>query len=310
MPRRQRLDALILGGGMAGISAALSLRGFGLDALILEEALLPGGQLHEIHAAIVDYPLAHGVGGARFAARVLDEARAAKLSILVGSPVRGVSVKGLWAEREDGRIHARALLIATGLRRRALGVPGEAALKDRGISHSANRDRTIYAGRPVVVIGGGTAAVEDALLCAEVGSTVTLIHRSTHFRARTDFLASARKHPAIKIVPNAEVRRILGEEHVEGVQYRVRGSRITRVAQADAVIVRIGWQPRTEPLRGQIGLDRQGYVRVRPGGATTAPAVYAAGDVCSPRWPSIANAAGQGAAAAWEIAHLLGRFTH
>ena len=308
MPRRKRLDALILGGGMAGISAALTLRGFGLDALILEEALLPGGQLHEIHAPIVDYPLAHGVTGARFAARVLDEARTAGLSILVGSPVTHVSVKGLWAERDDGRYPARALLIATGLRRRALDVPGEAELIGHGISHSANRDRAIYAGRPVVVVGGGTAAVEDALLCAEVGSSVTLIHRSNRFRARTDFLARAKKHPAIKIVLNAEVEQILGDDRVEGVRYRVRGSRVTRVAGADAVIVRIGWEPRTELLRGQVGLDRQGYVRARPGGATTAPAVYAAGDVCSPRSPSIANAAGQGAAAAWEIARLLGRF--
>lgn len=294
---------------MAGISAALWLRGFGLDALILEEALLPGGQLHEIHAPIVDYPLAYGVGGAGFAARVLVDARAAKLSILVGSPTTKVSVQGLWAEREDGRIHARTLLVATGLRRRALGVPGELALIGHGISYSANKDRTIYAGRPVVVVGGGTAAVEDALLCAEVGSPVTLIHRSTRFRARTDFLASARKHPAIKIASNAEVKRIVGNDCVEGVQYRMRGSGITRVVQADAVFVRIGWQPRTELLRGQIGLDRQGYVRSRPGGATTARAVFAAGDVCSPRWPSIANAAGQGAAAAWEIARLLGRFT-
>ncbi len=213
---------------MAGISAALWLRGFGLDALILEEALLPGGQLHEIHAPIVDYPLAYGVGGAGFAARVLGDARAAKLSILVGSPTTKVSVQGLWAERDDGRIHARTLLVATGLRRRALGVPGELALIGHGISYSANKDRTIYAGRPVVVVGGGTAAVEDALLCAEVGSPVTLIHRSTRFRARTDFLASARKHPAIKIASNAEVKRIVGNDRVEGVQYRVRGSGITR----------------------------------------------------------------------------------
>ena len=73
------------------------------------------------------------------------------------------------------------------------------------------------------------------------------------------------------------------------------------------MFVRIGWEPRTELLRGQVGLDRAGYVRVRPGGLTTVPGVFAAGDVCSPRWPSIANAAGQGAAVAREMARYLGR---
>jgi thioredoxin reductase (NADPH) len=309
MPRRERLDALIVGGGMAGLSAALTLRGFGLDALVMEEAPQPGGQLREIHASILDYPLAYGCDGPRFAARVQDDARMAKLSILVGSPVTAISARGRSVTRDGERYAARALLIATGLRRRALGVPGEREFMDRGVSHSANRDRTIYAGRPVVVVGGGTAAVEDALLCADVGSPVTLIHRSTRFRARSDFLARARKHPAIRIVTNAQVRRILGRERVERVEYRVKGSAARRVMETDAVFVRIGWEPRTELLRGEVALDRAGYVRVKPGGATTVPGVHAAGDVCSPRCPTIANAAGQGAAAAWEIARTLGRLT-
>src|SRR6185503_9635612 len=103
----------------------------------------------------------------------------------------------------------------TGLRRRALGIPGERELVGHGVSHSANRDRTVFAGRPVVVVGGGTAAVEDALLCAEVGSEVTLLHRSARFRARSDFLERARAEARIRIVPNAEAKRIVGEEHVE-----------------------------------------------------------------------------------------------
>jgi thioredoxin reductase (NADPH) len=300
-------DALILGGGMAGLTAGLWLRGFGLTHLILEELQLPGGQLHEIHAPIENYPLSLGRDGPRFASLVLEEARRAELSILVGSPLVRVSARTRTVVRDGERLRGRTLLLATGLRRRWLEIPGERELMGRGVSHSANRDRDRYAGMPVVVIGGGTAAVEDALLCAEVGSPVTLLHRSARFRARTDYLARARKDPRIKIVPNAEARRILGEESVEEVQYRIRGSGMTRAARANAVFVRIGWAPRTELLRGQIGLDRAGYVRARQGGATTVAGVFAAGDVCSPHSPSIANAAGQGAAAAWEIARFLGR---
>jgi thioredoxin reductase (NADPH) len=307
MPRTERVDALILGGGMAGITAALTLQGFGLQTLVVEEAGSPGGQLHEIHAPITDHPFAYGGDGARFASVVLETARRANLSILVGSPVTRISVEAKSAAREDGVVRGRTLLIATGLRRRQLRIPGERELLGRGVSHSANRDRTVYAGKPVAVIGGGTGAVEDALLCAEVGCQVTLLHRSARFRARTDFLARARKDPGIKIIRNAAIRRIVGKDGVEAVEYRMKGSRVTRTLKADGVFVRIGWEPRTELLRGQLGLDRAGYVRVGPGGATAVAGVYAAGDVCSPRCPTIANAAGQGAAAAWEMARLLGR---
>lgn len=329
MPRHERVDALILGGGVAGLSAALWLRGFDLTALILEEGLQPGGQLHEIHASIVDYLLGYGFDGARFAGGVLGDARSAGLSILVGAPVTNVSARAHAATRAGGtgateprkargskrrraaraveRYSGRTLVIATGLRRRALGVPGEREFLGRGVSHSANRDRTRYTGRPVVVVGGGTAAVEDALLCAEIGSPVTLLHRSSRFRARDDFLERARKSPLIHIVTGARVTRIQGRDEVESVEYRPRGARKARDLEAAAVFVRIGWEPRTELVRRQVRVDRSGYIRVGPGGVTNVPGVYAAGDVCSPRWPSIANAAGQGAAVAWEIARKLGR---
>jgi len=303
----ERLDALILGGGMAGITAALTLQGFGLRTLIVEEARHPGGQLHEIHAPITDHPFAFGGDGARFATTVLETARRAELSILVGSPVTRVSVetKSVW--REDGRQRGGTLLIATGLRRRHLGVPGELELLGRGVSYSANHDRAAYAGRTVVVIGGGTGGVEDALLCAEVGCQVTLLQHSARFRARTDFLARARKDPRIRIVTNAEIVRIVGQSSVESVEYRTKGSKSTHIVEAKGVFVRIGWEPRTELLRGQLGLDHEGYLRVRPGGLTAVQGVFAAGDVCSPGCPTIANAAGQGTVAAWEMARFLGR---
>jgi thioredoxin reductase (NADPH) len=303
----ERIDAVILGAGMAGLTAALWVRAFDLSCLVLEESPSPGGQLHEIHAPITDYPLSMGRDGTRFASMVLEEARRAELSILVGEAVTAVSARTRSVRRGEERFRARALVIATGLRRRALGIPGERELRGRGVSTSANLDREKYAGRPVVVVGGGTAAVEDALLCAEVGCEVTLLHHSARFRARSDFLARARGEARIRIVPNAEARRIVGEDRVESVEYRTRGSGLKRVAPAEAVFVRIGWEPRSELLRGQVSLDRAGYVRVKPGGFTSASGVFAAGDICSPRWPSLANAAGSGAAAGLEIARYLGR---
>ena len=304
---------VVVGAGVAGLSTGLWLRDFGLDSLLIEESPRPGGQLHEIHAAIPNYLATFGWDGPRLAGAVLADARAAPLTILVGARVSRVSASGRWVDRaaDDAggavRVRARALVLATGLRRRTLGVPGEAELLGRGVSHSANRDRERFAGKPVVVVGGGTAAVEDALLCAEAASNVTLLHRSARFRAREDFLERARANARIRIVVNAVVTRVEGTEHVEAVGYRLRGSRAAERIECDGVFVRIGWEPRTELVRKQIRCDRAGFIRAGAAGGTSAPWVFAAGDVCAPRCPSIANAVGQGAAVAWEIARRLGR---
>ena len=332
MPRKRHgalTDVLIVGAGPAGLSAALWLRDFGLSCLLLERERQPGGQLHQIHAPIPNYLTAYGWDGARFAGVALDDARAASLEILVGEPVRRIvaerAARGggpaarrgeahpergalvLRVDRGRERLRGRALILATGLRRRALGVPGEKELAAHGVSHSANRDRMRWAQRPVAVVGGGTAAVEDAILCAEVGCDVLLLHHSARFRARNDFLERARAHPKIRIVTNAEVRAIVGKERVEAVRFRERGKRREEEARVDAVYVRIGWAPETEAARGVVRLDRAGYVRVGPNGRTSARGIYAAGDVCSPGCPSIAGAVGQGAAVAWEIARAMGR---
>jgi thioredoxin reductase (NADPH) len=103
------------------------------------------------------------------------------------------------------------------------------------------------------------------------------------------------------------VRAVVGKERVEALRFRKRGARRDEEARVDAVYVRIGWEPETEAARGAVRLDPKGYVRADARGRTSTPGIYAAGDVCSPRCPSIANAVGQGAAAAWEIARALGR---
>lgn len=309
-------DVLIIGAGPAGLSTALWLRDFGISCLLLERERQPGGQLHQIHAPIPNYLTAYGWDGARFAGVALDDARNASLEILVGEPVRKITVeraarKAAHVLRVDRgpreRLRASTLVLATGLRRRTLDVPGEAKLEGHGVSHSANRERMRWAQRPVAVVGGGTAAVEDAVLCAEVGCDVTLIHHSNRFRARSDFLERARSHPRVRIITNSEVRAILGTERVEGVTYRRTGTRRDETIAVDAVFVRIGWEPETTIVRGLVRLDRRGYVRVNATGRTSAPGIYAAGDICAPDSPSIAGAVGQGAAVAWAIARALGR---
>ena len=215
MHRRQRVEALIIGAGVAGLSAALWLRDFGVEYAVLEEAIQPGGQLHDLHAPVLNHLMGFGWQGERIMRGILDDARAAELRVLVGGPVTRIGLRSKIVALGKETYQAKAILVATGIRRRKLGVPGEVELAGHGVSVSANEDRTTYAGRPVVVVGGGTAAVEDATLCAEVGCQVTLIHHSGRFRARRDFLAKALKHPSIQIVRNARITRIVGKDRVE-----------------------------------------------------------------------------------------------
>ena len=191
-PPAARLDVVVVGAGVAGLSTALWLRDFGLDALLIEESSRPGGQLHEIHAAIPNYLATFGWDGARLAGAALSDARAAGLTILVGARVARVSTSGRWVERaaDDAggpvRVPARALVLATGLRRRTLGVPGETEFVGRGVSHSANREREQYAGKPVVIVGltAGLPGDVMGLVIAFVYLTIMLDLRGWHDRAQ------------------------------------------------------------------------------------------------------------------------------
>src|SRR5262245_29918954 len=152
---------LVVGAGPAGLSAALWCRSLGLETLVLEASARAGGQLHSIYSRVENYAGLRGTG-ADLAAAI--EAQASQLDVRFGAEARSLDRERDEVTLQDGtREHGDGIVIATGTRRRALGVPGEAALRGRGVSVSATRDRERYRGRPVIVVGGGDAAFENAL---------------------------------------------------------------------------------------------------------------------------------------------------
>ncbi|HEY0386176.1 MAG TPA: FAD-dependent oxidoreductase, partial [Pyrinomonadaceae bacterium] len=162
-----------------------------------------------------------------------------------------------------------------------------------------------FAGRDVCVIGGGDAAVENALLLAEVCPTVTLVHRGPKLGARTEFTERLRMNHCVTVFTEATVRRIIGSTEVEGVEIFRRGAIKPFEMAVRGVLVRIGSEPQTELFREQLHMDERGYIVVTGEQETSAPNVFAIGDVSNPLAPTISGATGAGATAAKIIAARL-----
>ncbi len=289
-------ELVIVGAGPAGVSAALWARSRHLDVIVLESGGAPGGQLAHVHfqpREIVGWLSGDGPALAMAMTRQLAGA---------GVPVRyGIRAEGLTVDRDltlrltgGDRIRARAVLVATGARRRRLDVPGEREFEGRGVSFSATLDRERLAGRPVVVVGGGDAAFENALLLAGLGGEITVVVRG-EVRARREFRERLAAERRALVLRETRVVAVLGDERVSAV--RVRGPQGVREFACEGVVVKVGVSPNTEWCADVLGLDGEGFIRVDASLATTLPGVWAAGDVTRPALAAVPVAAGHGALA-------------
>lgn len=299
-------DVIIIGAGAAGLSAARWCDELGLDALLLEQGEEVGGQLLSVHNPIENYLGVRAQNGRKMRDLFVEQTKTSDFDLWTNVEIESVDLKARRVKLKSGEeLQSIAMIIATGLRRRRLGLPGETEFVGRGIIESAARDREQLAGKDVCVIGGGDAAAENALLLAEVCPTVTLVHRGRKMRARREFTEQLHTNHCITVFPDSVVRRIIGKDHVEAVEIE-RGGAIKPFQMAvQGVLIRIGWEPNTDFLRGQLQLDDSGYVVVRYQQETSVANVFAIGDVASPLAPTIAGAVGNGATAAKVISTRL-----
>jgi thioredoxin reductase (NADPH) len=299
-------DVIIIGAGAAGLSAARWCDELGLDTLVIEEREEIGGQLLSVFNPVENYLGARTANGRELRDLFVAQTADCDFDLWTNVEIESVDLAAKRVTLKSGEdLQAITIIVATGLRRRRLGIPGESEFAGRGVVESATRDRELLAGKDVCVIGGGDAAAENALLLAEVCPTVTLVHRGRKLRARREFTEQLHTNHCITAFPESIVRRIVGRDHVEAVEIE-RGGAIKPFQMAvQGVLIRIGWEPNTDFIGNQLELDEQGYVIVGSQQETSVANVFAIGDVSSPLAPTIAGAVGAGATAAKVIASRL-----
>jgi thioredoxin reductase (NADPH) len=299
-------DVIIIGAGPAGLAAALWCDELGLDTLVLEHNERTGGQLHSIHGPVENYPGLRTANGREFFDQFSDGVSDAEFDLWTNVEIESVNLNAKTIRLRSGEaLQAISIVIATGVRRRKLGIPGETEFSDRGIIESVRRDRDEFAGRDVCVIGGGDAAVENALLLAEACPTVTLVHRRKALKARPNLAQQLQGQHCITVFPESVVTRILGGNHVEAVEILRKDALKPFQMAVQGVVIRIGVEPATELFREQIQLDEEGYIVTSSQHETSVTNVFAVGDVSNPIAPTIVGAAGAGATAAKVIASRL-----
>ncbi|MDR1599397.1 MAG: FAD-dependent oxidoreductase [Oscillospiraceae bacterium] len=292
-------DVMIVGGGPAGLSAGLYAARAGLEVVLLERMFMGGQAATANH--VENYPgFDNGIGGPELTMAM--ERQAAKAGLVVRSAgVVGLELRGeeKEAELEGGMaVKARAAILAMGARPRKTGVSGEEELRGRGVSWCATCDGFMMKGKNCAVVGGGNTAAEDALYLAGICEHVTVVHRRGEFRADEALARRLREHPKVTIIWDHVVKAFEGEERLRAIEIEsVKSQERTRLP-VEGVFVAIGEDPDTALVKGQVELNRDGYVVAGEDTRTNLTRVYAAGDLRVKPLRQIVTAVSDGAVAA------------
>ena len=292
-------DVIVIGAGAAGLSAGLWCDELGLRTLVLEGEREIGGQLLRVYNSIENHLGVESGNGRELRDQFAAQIKKCNFELRTNSKVTAVDLKSKQVFLKNGeQISARALILATGVRRRKLNVAGEDEFVGRGILESGKRDYQSVAGKTVCIVGGGDAACENALILAETAKKVFLIHRRNDFRARKEFLENIRQNSRIEILRETRVLQIIGTEKVETVELQKNDSSTPFQIAVDAILIRIGVEPNSDLFREQLKTNDSGYTEINSMCETSVEKVFAIGDVANPLAPTVSAAVGMGATAA------------
>lgn len=295
-------DLILVGGGPAGLTAALYAKRAGLNTLLLEGSAL-GGQA-AVTPEIENWPATAHISGSEFSTALYEQTAALGAEIrfetAVGVQDQG-TVKQIFTSQHTYR--TRTVILANGVRRRKLGVPGEARLTGRGVSYCATCDGNFMKGKPVAVIGGGNTALEDALFLSTLCPSVWLVHRRDTFRGESHLVESVQNTANLYPMMGYTVLAVEGEEAVTGLT--VAGAGIRRTLPVSGVFVAIGMIPDNSAFSPPVALDERGYLLAGEDCRTNVPGIFAAGDARSKDLRQLVTAAADGAMAASQAGRYL-----
>jgi thioredoxin reductase (NADPH) len=291
-------EIIVIGGGVAGSTAALFAARWGRDTLLLSGGL-PGGQLLNI-GRIEDFPgFSAPVAGFELCPVVQDQALSAGAAFdLVDAVGLEPSEDGWAVATPDGSITAGAVIVATGSRQRPLGIPGEDRLAGRGISHCATCDGPLFRGRTVGVVGGGDSALQEALELADHVERVVVFHRGTVFSAQQTYTSRVFAAERIEVRFNTRVTEARGENALSSVTVEDTQTGAVSEVNLAGLFVYVGSEPNADLLPAAVERDHHGRVVTDARMRTALPGLLAAGDVRSDSAAQAVSAAGDGATAA------------
>lgn len=298
--KRVDCDLLILGGGPAGLSAALYAGRAKLNTIIVEESLCGGQAGSTDH--IANYPGTDGpIGGKELVKNMKGQAESFGVRIDDLKEISEVRLAGDLKSvlTEDTEYFAKAIILATGSRPRTLDAKGAAEAKGRGVHYCATCDGAMFEDADIIVAGGGSAAIEESVFLTRFANHVTIVHRRDGFRAAEIELEEARSNEKITFLTNRVIQEVVPGEHVlkEVLVKDVKTGEVSALP-ASAVFVYVGNDPQTKHVASQLPLDEAGYLIAGEDTKTSIPGVFAAGDVRTKAVRQVATATSDGAIAA------------
>ena len=309
MSDTRHTKVLIVGSGPAGYTAGVYASRAMLSP-ILVQGIEPGGQLTTT-TDVENYPGFTEVQGPDLMVKMEQHARAMGTEIISDIITElDLQNRPFTAKGDSGTTYtADAVILATGARAKWLGLPSEDKFKGFGVSACATCDGFFYREKPIVVIGGGNTAVEEALFLTNFGSKVTVVHRRDELRAEKILIDRLLKNPKIEMAWDSVLKEVVGTDMPMGVTgVKIENVKTGEVSEivADGVFIAIGHAPASELVKDQLELHNGGYVKVTPGSTgTSVPGVFAAGDLTDHVYRQAVTSAGMGCMAALDAEHWL-----
>ena len=291
-------DLIIIGGGPAGLTAALYAGRARLKTLLLEKTVL-GGQLL-LTMSIENFPgFPGGIASDKFIFLMHKQVEELGVEIKTDEAVKMVCGNGFKVFGQEGEYQGRAVIIASGAYPKKINIPGEDAFLSRGVSYCATCDAPLFKGKDVFVIGGGDKAVEEAIFLTKYAGKVVLVHRRDCLRASKILQERILRNEKIEILWNTVPLEIKGEGAVKTITVKNNASAEIKDIPCDGVFIFVGIQPNTDYLNGLVKLDENGFVITSEEMASSCEGIFAAGDCRRKVLTQVITACADGATAAF-----------